>query len=445
MAKSKIQFECTSCGHISPKWLGSCPSCGEWNTYVEVTTSTKKEMEHKAIISGIKSTGSSKKLNEVEISERSRFLSNISEFDRVLGGGFLPGSYILIGGEPGVGKSTLTLQIAKSNPDLNILYCAGEESAGQIKQRAKRLGINSDKLLIYNETQINLIIEEAQRVNPDLLIVDSIQTVYRTELSSMPGSIQQVKECAALFQQVAKKKNITTLVIGHVTKDGDIAGPRVLEHMVDTVLQFEGDKNYTYRLLRSLKNRFGPAQEVGVFQMFEHGLEEVVNPSEIFLSDKTEGVSGNAIVCTLEGSRPLLIEVQALATPTSFGTPQRTANGFDRNRLLLLLAVLEKRAGYSFSNQDVYLNIAGGFRLNDPAGDLGVCCALVSSLINKSINNNMAFIGEVGLAGEIRTVPHIDRRLKEASKLGFSECIAPFIKQRMGVKYVQEAIKKALN
>ena len=445
MAKSKIQFECTSCGHISPKWLGSCPSCGEWNTYVEVTTSTKKEMEHKAIISGIKSTGSSKKLNEVEISERSRFLSNISEFDRVLGGGFLPGSYILIGGEPGVGKSTLTLQIAKSNPDLNILYCAGEESAGQIKQRAKRLGINSDKLLIYNETQINLIIEEAQRVNPDLLIVDSIQTVYRTELSSMPGSIQQVKECAALFQQVAKKKNITTLVIGHVTKDGDIAGPRVLEHMVDTVLQFEGDKNYTYRLLRSLKNRFGPAQEVGVFQMFEHGLEEVVNPSEIFLSDKTEGVSGNAIVCTLEGSRPLLIEVQALATPTSFGTPQRTANGFDRNRLLLLLAVLEKRAGYSFSNQDVYLNIAGGFRLNDPAGDLGVCCALVSSLINKSINNNMAFIGEVGLAGEIRTVPHIDRRLKEASKLGFSESIAPFIKQRMGVKYVQEAIKKALN
>lgn len=445
MAKSKIQFECTSCGHISPKWLGSCPSCGEWNTYVEVTTSPKKEMEHKAVISGIESTGRPKRLNEVEISERSRFLSNISEFDRVLGGGFLPGSYILIGGEPGVGKSTLTLQIAKSNPDLNILYCAGEESSGQIKQRAKRLGINSDKLLIYNETQINLIIEEAQRVNPDLLIVDSIQTVYRTELSSMPGSIQQVKECAALFQQVAKKKNITTLVIGHVTKDGDIAGPRVLEHMVDTVLQFEGDKNYTYRLLRSLKNRFGPAQEVGVFQMFEYGLEEVVNPSELFLSDKTEGVSGNAIVCTLEGSRPLLIEVQALATPTSFGTPQRTANGFDRNRLLLLLAVLEKRAGYSFSNQDVYLNIAGGFRLNDPAGDLGVCCALVSSLINKSINNNMAFIGEVGLAGEIRTVPHIDRRLKEATKLGFSQSIAPFIKQGIGVKYVQEAIKKALS
>lgn len=444
MAKSKIQFQCTSCGHISPKWLGSCPSCGEWNTFVEVATSTKKEVEHKAKVVGIESASSPQTLDDVDTSKKSRFLSKISEFDRVLGGGFLPGSYILIGGEPGVGKSTLTLQIAKSNPELNILYCAGEESASQIKQRAQRLGVQSNKLLIYNETQVDLIIEEAQKVNPDLLIVDSIQTVYRTELSSMPGSIQQVKECAALFQQVAKKKNITTLVIGHVTKDGDIAGPRVLEHMVDTVLQFEGDKNYTYRLLRSLKNRFGPAQEVGVFQMVEHGLKEVTNPSELFLSNKTDGVSGNTIVCTMEGSRPLLIEVQALARPTNFGTPQRTANGFDRNRLLLLLAVLEKRAGYSFANQDVYLNIAGGFRLNDPAGDLGVCCALVSSLINKSINNNMAFIGEVGLAGEIRTVPHIDRRLKEAAKLGFSESIAPFLNHGMGVRYIQDAIKKAL-
>jgi DNA repair protein RadA/Sms len=240
------------------------------------------------------------------------------------------------------------LQIAKSNPDLKILYCAGEESAGQIKQRAKRLGVTSDKLLVYNETQINKIIDEVQKIEPDLLIVDSIQTVYRTELQSMPGSIQQVKECAALFQQLAKKKNITTIVIGHVTKEGDIAGPRVLEHMVDTVLQFEGDKNYTYRLLRSLKNRFGPAQEVGVFEMKEDGLIEVSNPSELFISDKTEGVSGNAIVCTMEGSRPLLIEVQALVTASAYGTPQRTSNGFDRNRLALLLAVLEKRAGYSF-------------------------------------------------------------------------------------------------
>ncbi|GAB5407981.1 MAG: DNA repair protein RadA [Balneolaceae bacterium] len=444
MAKPKTQFECATCGHVSPKWLGSCPSCGEWNTFIEKASSSKKDVEHKAKVSGLETNEAPKKLSEVETSEKSRFLSNISEFDRVLGGGFLPGAYILIGGEPGIGKSTLTLQIAKSNPELSILYCAGEESAGQIKQRAQRLGVKSEKLLVYNETQVDKIIKEAQRVDPDLLIVDSIQTVYRTELSSMPGSIQQVKECAALFQQVAKKKNITTIVIGHVTKEGDIAGPRVLEHMVDTVLQFEGDKNYTYRLLRSLKNRFGPAQEVGVFQMNELGLTEVTNPSELFISDKTDGVSGNAIVCTIEGSRPLLIEVQALVTTSSYGMPQRTANGFDRNRLALLLAVLEKRAGFSFANQDVYLNIAGGFRLNDPAGDLGVCCALVSSLINKAINQRTAFIGEVGLGGEIRTVPHIDQRKKEAAKLGFSNSVVPSGKGREGVTYIRDAIKKAL-
>jgi DNA repair protein RadA/Sms len=444
MAKSKVQFECTNCGHVSPKWLGSCPSCSEWNTFVERISSGKKEVEHKAKVAGLESNEKPQKLNEVETSEKSRVLSNISEFDRVLGGGFLPGAYILIGGEPGIGKSTLTLQIAKSNPDLSILYCAGEESAGQIKQRALRLGVNSEKLLIYNETHVDKIIEEAQRVNPDLLIVDSIQTVYRTELSSMPGSIQQVKECAALFQQLAKKKNITTLVIGHVTKEGDIAGPRVLEHMVDTVLQFEGDKNYTYRLLRSLKNRFGPAQEVGVFEMNEHGLHEVDNPSELFISDKTDGVSGNAVVCTMEGSRPLLIEVQALVTASAYGTPQRTANGFDRNRLTLLLAVLEKRAGFSFANQDVYLNVAGGFRLNDPAGDLGVCCALVSSLIDQAIDQRVAFVGEVGLGGEIRTVPHVDQRIKEAGKLGYSSTISPSASKTDSVKYIRDAIKKAL-
>ncbi|MEQ9264912.1 MAG: DNA repair protein RadA [Balneolaceae bacterium] len=443
MAKTKVQFECSSCGHISPKWLGSCPTCSEWNTFVEQKASSKP-IEHKAKVSGLEGNESPRKLSEVETSEKSRFLSNISEFDRVLGGGFLPGAYILIGGEPGIGKSTLTLQIAKSNPELNILYCAGEESAGQIKQRAQRLGVQSENLLIYNETQVDKIIDEAQSVSPDLLIVDSIQTVFRTELQSMPGSIQQVKECAALFQQLAKKKNITTIVIGHVTKEGDIAGPRVLEHMVDTVLQFEGDKNYTYRLLRSLKNRFGPAQEVGVFKMDEVGLSEVTNPSELFLSDKTEGISGNAVVCTMEGSRPLLIEVQALVTPSSYGTPQRTANGFDRNRLALLLAVLEKRAGYSFSNHDVYLNIAGGFRLNDPAGDLGVCCALVSSLIDKSINQQTAFIGEVGLGGEVRVVPHIEQRQNESHKLGFAHSIVPAGKKVAGVKYIRDAIKKAL-
>ncbi len=443
MPKARIQFECSECGHSSPKWLGSCPNCGEWNTFTERAIQ-KKETEHKARISGLESSDAPKKLSEVETSEKSRFQSKITEFDRVLGGGFLPGAYILIGGEPGVGKSTLTLQIAKANPKLKILYCAGEESAGQIKQRARRLGVSSEQLFIYNETQVDRIMGEAQKTMPDLLIVDSIQTVYRTELQSMPGSIQQVKECAALFQQLAKKKNITTIVIGHVTKEGDIAGPRVLEHMVDTVLQFEGDKNYTFRLLRSLKNRFGPAQEVGVFEMKEDGLFEVSNPSVLFISDKTEGVSGNAVVCTMEGSRPLLIEVQALVTPSSYGTPQRTANGFDRNRLALLLAVLEKRAGYGFSNHDVYLNIAGGFRLNDPAGDLGVCCALISSLTDNPISQRMAFIGEVGLGGELRSVPHIDRRKKEAAKLGFTDSVIPASRNTEGIRFLSEAIKKAL-
>ncbi|MEX0845482.1 MAG: DNA repair protein RadA [Balneolaceae bacterium] len=444
MAKVKTQFECSNCGYISPKWNGSCPSCGEWNTFTEKTVSKKSSSKHKAKVDGLDSSKAPQKLEEVETSEKSRFKSNISELDRVLGGGFLPGSYILIGGEPGVGKSTLTLQIAKSNPELTILYCAGEESAGQIKQRSARLGVESENLFIYNETQVDSIIAEAQKMQPDLLIVDSIQTVYRTELSSMPGSIQQVKECAALFQQLSKKKNITTLVIGHVTKEGDIAGPRVLEHMVDTVLQFEGDKQYTYRLLRTLKNRFGAAQEVGVFEMKSDGLVEVTNPSELFISDKTSGVSGNAIVCTMEGTRPLLIEVQALVIPSSYGSPQRTANGFDRNRLALLLAVLEKRVGKNFSSHDVYLNIAGGFKLSDPAGDLGVCCALVSSLTDKPITSHMAFIGEVGLGGEVRTVPHLEQREKEAKKLGYSQLVLPGTKHKSGVRYLHEAIKKAL-
>lgn len=444
MAKVKTQYECSNCGYISPKWNGSCPSCGEWNTFTEKTVSKKSSSSHKAKVEGLESTAAPQKLEDVETSEKTRFKSNISEFDRVLGGGFLPGSYVLIGGEPGVGKSTLTLQIAKANPELTILYCAGEESAGQIKQRAARLGVESNKLLIYNETQVDNIIAEAQKMQPDLLIVDSIQTVYRTELSSMPGSIQQVKECAALFQQLAKKKNITTLVIGHVTKEGDIAGPRVLEHMVDTVLQFEGDKQYTYRLLRSLKNRFGAAQEVGVFEMKSDGLIEVSNPSELFISDKTTGISGNSVVCTMEGTRPLLIEVQALVTPSSYGSPQRTANGFDRNRLALLLAVLEKRVGKNFSNHDVYLNIAGGFKLNDPAGDLGVCCALVSSLMDEPIAPQMAFIGEVGLGGEVRTVPHLEQRKKEAKKLGYRELVKPGSSKKNGIRYLHEAIKKAL-
>jgi len=453
MPKDRIKYVCGECGHSSTKWLGNCPNCGSWHTFKEfkVERKTKSEKEHKGKVEGLKESEGPQKLQAIKSESEDRFLSKIQELDRVLGGGFMPGSFVLIGGDPGIGKSTLTLQIAKSRPDLDILYCAGEESAGQIKQRAKRLGVESDNFYIFTETDISKVMSEAQKLNPDLLIVDSIQTVYRTELTSMAGSVQQVKECAALLQQLAKKQDITTLVIGHVTKDGDIAGPRVLEHMVDTVLQFEGDSNYNYRMLRSLKNRFGPAQEVGVFEMKEEGLIDVLNPSQLFLSEYNDDVSGNAVICSIEGSRPLLVEVQALVTPSNYGTPQRTANGFDHRRLSLLLAVLEKRGGYQFSGQDVYLNIAGGLKVNDPAADLGVTSALVSSLLDKPISNKLAFLGEVGLGGEVRTVNKIDHRLGEIKKLGFEHAIVPKANKAQtngikvsGVTNISSSIKKAL-
>jgi DNA repair protein RadA/Sms len=455
VAKSRIQYVCGECGHTSTKWLGNCPNCGSWHTFKEFTVErkSKSESSHKGKVEGLEDSEGPKKLEEIVHQAEARFESNIPELDRVLGGGFMNGSFVLIGGDPGIGKSTLTLQIGKARPDLKILYCAGEESAGQIKQRAKRLGVNSENLYVYTDTDVDSILEQARKLQPDLLIVDSIQTVYRTELSSMAGSIQQVKECAALLQQLAKKQEITTVLIGHVTKEGSIAGPRVLEHMVDTVLQFEGDSNYAYRMLRALKNRFGAAHEVGVFEMREDGLEDVLNPSQLFLSESNSHVSGNAVVCTIEGTRPLLIEVQALVTNSNYGTPQRTANGFDHRRLSMLLAVLEKRGGYQFSGQDVYLNIAGGLKLNDPAGDLGVMSALVSSLLDKPVADNAVLLGEVGLGGEIRAVNRIDQRLGEVKKLGFSNAFVPQaskIGQAVGdlklvkVKNSIDAIKKAL-
>ncbi|HEX6982294.1 MAG TPA: DNA repair protein RadA [Balneolaceae bacterium] len=453
MAKDRIEYLCGECGHTSAKWLGNCPSCGNWHTFKEFKVERNgQKKEHKGKVDGLDQSPPPQQLNEIESNSEDRFLSKIQELDRVLGGGFVPGSFVLIGGDPGIGKSTLTLQIGKSHPELKILYCAGEESAGQIKQRAQRLGVKSENFYIYTDTDINNVLNEARKLNPDLLIVDSIQTVYRTELTSMAGSIQQVKECAALLQQLAKRQNITTLVIGHVTKDGNIAGPRVLEHMVDTVLHFEGDSNYNYRMLRSLKNRFGPAQEVGVFEMKESGLIDILNPSQLFLSEYNSKVSGNAVICSIEGSRPLLVEVQALVTPSNYGTPQRTANGFDHRRLSLLLAVLEKRGGYQFSGQDVYLNIAGGLKINDPAADLGVTSALVSSFLDKPVSNKIAFLGEVGLGGEIRAVNKIDRRLGEIQKLGFNHAIVPKANKPQknsdlkidSVINIMNAIKKAL-
>ncbi len=425
MAKPKVQFLCNKCGHTSAKWLGSCPGCGSWDSFEKVVRKEGTTNNHKAKVQGLNQSTPPLRLKEIDNKNEERFQSNIPELDRTLGGGFMPGSLVLIGGDPGIGKSTLTLQAARSNPELTILYWAGEESAGQIKQRANRLNISSDNLFIYNDTDVYKIISEAQRMQPDLLIIDSIQTVYRTELSSMAGSIQQVKECAALLQQLAKKQKITTVLIGHVTKQGDIAGPRVLEHMVDTVLQFEGDLNHSYRLLRTVKNRFGAAHEVGVFEMSENGLKDVLNPSQLFLSGNETAVSGNAVVCTIEGTRPMLIEVQALVTTSNYGTPQRTANGFDQRRLAMLLAVLEKRGGYQFSGQDVYLNIAGGIKMDDTARDLGVMSALVSSLTDKPLSERMVFLGEAGLGGEIRAISRLSQRLSEIKKMGFSGVFIP--------------------
>ena len=430
MAKTQQLYICSSCGHESPKWLGSCPGCKEWNSFVEETRMASTSKTHKAKIKGLESSTSEQpqKLADNQSEAESRFQTKIEELDRVLGGGCMRGSYVLLGGAPGVGKSTLTLQIAKANERLKILYCAGEESVMQIKQRAERMGVQSENLWLINETRVEAIIQQAQKLSPDLLIVDSIQTVYRDELSSMPGSVQQVKECAALLQQLAKKSQLAIMIIGHITKEGDLAGPRVLEHMVDTVLQFEGDEQYSYRLLRSIKNRFGPAHEVGVFEMKSDGLQEVSNPSAYFLSERNDAISGSAISCVLEGSRPILIEIQALVSPSAYGTPQRTVSGMDRNRVLLLLAVLEKRTGFRFSDKDVYVNVAGGFKIKDPAADLALCMALVSSLIDTPLNHQEMWLSEIGLGGELRKVAQLDRRLKEAQKLGYSQGYQPLEK-----------------
>ena len=433
MAKKKVYYQCSECGHTSAKWLGHCPSCGSWHTFEEVVEEPKKQGKNRISQQRSHTTGQKKqsgtvkpkRLSEIEIGEAPRLRTRIEELDRVLGGGFMPGSLLLLGGDPGIGKSTLTLQIPRDNPDLKILYCSGEESSLQIKQRAERIGIRGDQLYLYTETRVQDILEEAKRLEPDLLIVDSIQSVYTDDLQSMPGTVSQIRECAILLQQLAKQFGITTVLIGHVTKEGDLAGPRVLEHLVDTALQFEGDSSNTYRILRSLKNRFGPTQEIGVFEMRDNGLNEIKNPSHWFIAQYDAEVSGNALVCTMEGARPLLLEVQALVMATHYSVPQRTATGFDYRRLALLLAVLEKRAHYQITGQDVYLNIAGGLNLKDTAADLGILCALASSLRDTGLLENSVIIGEVGLGGEIRAVNKMEQRLSEVKKLGFSEVICP--------------------
>jgi DNA repair protein RadA/Sms len=453
MGKTRIIYECSSCGHTSAKWLGMCPSCSEWHTYQEISQQkeSKSGQQHKIEIGTGNGQEKPVRLSEISYSEENRFKTKIGELDRVLGGGFMASSLVLLGGDPGIGKSTLMLEIARVNPKLKILYVAGEESAAQIRQRADRIGITNSEMHVLSITDLDKVIVHAKNLTPDLLVVDSIQTVYRSNLNSLPGSIQQVRECAAILQQLAKRESITTLMIGHVTKEGDIAGPRILEHMVDTVLQFEGDKSRFHRLLRSIKNRFGPAQEVGVFEMDEKGLNEVSNPSALFLSEMDQSVSGNAVTCVMEGSRPLLVEVQALVTPSNYGNPQRTASGFDQRRLSLLLAVLEKRAGLQFSGQDVYLNIAGGLKVTDTAADLAVICALASSFHDRSLLPNTFVMGEVGLGGEIRMIPHLEQRLKEGRKMGFRSSLSPEsdsdLKPDLNLihtNYIHQAIRRIL-
>jgi DNA repair protein RadA/Sms len=419
MAKTKTTFFCQSCGNQSSKWLGKCSACGEWNTYVEEIVNKPvskhdpfKQAKHKSI---------PRPVNEIVSEKEDRIDMQSAELNRVLGGGLVSGSIILIGGEPGIGKSTLLLQVALNMKGQRILYVSGEESSQQLKMRADRLGIQNPECYILNETFTGEIFRHIGELQPDLVVIDSIQTLYTDLLDSSAGSISQIRETAAELQRFAKTTNIPVLLIGHITKDGALAGPKLLEHMVDTVLQFEGDRHYGFRILRSIKNRFGSTSELGIFEMQSGGLKEVSNPSEILLSQRDEEASGVAIAAMIEGQRPMLIETQALVGPAAYGTPQRSSTGFDLRRMGMLLAVLEKRSGIKLSTKDVFLNIAGGIRVDDPAIDLAVVAAVLSSAEDIAISNNICFAGEVGLSGEVRAVSRVERRISEAEKLGFEK------------------------
>ena len=447
--KTATVFVCNECGYESSKWLGKCPSCGAWNTFFEekvVTSSTnnssKDKKEQLEII----------KLNEVVKKETFRIKTDVTELDRVLGGGFVNGSLTLLGGEPGIGKSTLILQICNSvKVDGKILYVSGEESAEQIKSRADRLGIKNDNIMFLAETDIDNVEIALEKLDAKFVIIDSVQTMYSDEITSSSGSVSQVREITSRIMKMCKQNGITTIIIGHVTKDGNIAGPRVLEHMVDTVLYLEGERYFSYRILRGVKNRFGSTNEIGMFEMQNEGLVEITNPSQLLISERDENTAGSAIVVSIEGTRALILELQALSTPSVFGMPRRNASGIDYNRLTLLMAVLEKRAGMNFSSQDVYINLVGGIKVNEPALDLGIILAAASSFKNISIKEDVAVIGEVGLTGEVRSVNMIEKRIKEAEKLGYKICIIPesnkkLLKEKfkldiIGVKNIIDAMK----
>lgn len=424
MVKTKTVYVCNNCGNDSPKWLGKCPVCGEWNTYVEEIIS--KGNSTKSSTNAFESIKAKPLLlKEVETGEEPRIDLHDGELNRVLGGGLVPGSLVLIGGEPGIGKSTLVLQTVLGLNDTKTLYISGEESARQLKLRADRINSNSENCFIVCETNLEQIFVHIQNLKPNLVIVDSIQTIYTEGVESSPGSVSQVRECSAAILKFAKETNTPVLLIGHINKEGSIAGPKVLEHIVDTVLQFEGDQHYMYRILRSIKNRFGSTAELGIYEMRQNGLREVSNPSELLLTQNHEGLSGVSIAAAIEGIRPFLIETQALVSTAAYGTPQRSATGFDLRRMNMLLAVLEKRAGFKLIQKDVFLNIAGGLKVNDPAMDLSVISAVLSSSLDISIEKHACMTGEVGLSGEIRPVNRIEQRILEAEKLGFSKILIP--------------------
>jgi len=423
MSKIKSAFFCQSCGYESVKWVGQCPSCGQWNTFIEelIQKESKNNGNGWNDYKGEKRINKTISLNEIVSTEDKRLVTEDPELNRVLGGGIVPGSIVLIAGEPGIGKSTLFLQTGLLLKKNTTLYISGEESELQVKMRADRLNLQNEKFYLLTETSTQTIFQEIKKLKPDLIIVDSVQTLHTAFIDSSPGSVSQIRECAAEFQRFAKETNTPVFLIGHITKDGSIAGPKILEHMVDTVLQFEGDRHYAYRILRTLKNRFGSTDELGIYEMTDEGMQCVVNPSEILITQKEDQLSGIAIAATIEGLRPLLIEVQALVSPSIYGTPQRTVSGFDLRRLQLLLAVLEKRGGFHFGIKDVFLNIAGGLKVEDPSIDLAVLCALLSSFEDAPLPEHICFAGEIGLSGEIRAVNRIEQRIAEAEKLGFEK------------------------
>lgn len=433
MAKKKTAFICQNCGSQSAKWLGKCPNCDEWNTIVEEVLAVIENQDWMDEKNKTNSKSLPIPINEIELNKEQRIKTNDKELDRVLGGGMVGGSLILIGGEPGIGKSTLMLQIALQLSSSNILYVSGEESEQQIKMRAQRIGRQSESLYILTETNLNLIFNQIKTLKPSILIIDSIQTIFTDKIEAASGSISQVRQCTGELMKFAKKTNTPIFLIGHITKEGSLAGPKVLEHMVDTVIQFEGDRHLSYRILRTTKNRFGSTSELGIYEMQSTGLRQVSNPSEILISQREDGLSGISIGASLEGNRPLLIEIQSLVTPAAYGTPQRSSTGFDSKRLNMLLAVLEKRGGYRLGMQDVFLNIAGGLRIDDPAIDLAVAVSIISSLEEIPIPQKTCFAAEVGLGGEIRAVNRIENRILEAEKLGFEQI------------YISEYNKKGLN